>query len=107
MSEFDELRRQLRIAYGAVIESARRGRFPTQLAMAAAVGMKLNTYRRTEMGERAVTGPELDVIEIVLGLEPGALKAEAWAMVHNGEIPSHAERAADTWRKALNPKRRR
>lgn len=104
MSEFDELRRQLRIAYGEVIEKARSSRWPTQVEFATAVGLKLNTYRRIERGERPVNAPELDVIERVLGVEPGTLRAEAFAMIERGEIPSHAQRAADTWRKALNPK---
>ncbi len=105
MSELGELRRQLRIAYGMVIEDARMQRWPVQSAFAAEVDMSLNTYRRTESGERAVSAPELDVIAQVLGIEVEAIRAEAWRKIHNGEIPSQAERAAGVWRKALNPKR--
>lgn len=106
MTEFDELHRQLRIAYGLVIERARLPRWKVESKFAGLVGMSLNTYRRTEDGERAVTAPELDVIERVLGVKPGTLRDEAWQMVERGEIPSHAERAAESWRAALNPKRR-
>lgn len=105
MTEFDELRRQLRIAYGKVIADCRKGRWPTQLAFAKAIGMKLNTYRRIELGERAVTAPELDVIAYVLGAHPDNLAAEARELVSRGKIPSHATRAAESWRRALNPRR--
>lgn len=106
MKEFDELHRQLRIAYGLALESARKPRWPVESKFAAAVGLTTNTYRRIEDGERAVTAPELDVIEMVLGVKPGTLRAEAWQRVDRGEIPSHAERAAESWRAALNPRRR-
>ncbi|MEV4155462.1 hypothetical protein AB0J48_20770 [Nocardia salmonicida] len=106
MREFDEMHRQLRIAYGLALERARKADWPVESKFAAAVGMPLNTYRRTEDGERAVTAPELDVIEKVLEIPPGTLRAEAWKIVEAGQIPSHAERAAESWRAALNPKRR-
>lgn len=105
MTDFDELRRQLRIAYGLVIERARRDRWPVMSAFAAACGMKTNSYRRIELGERAITAPELEVIAHVLGLSPTTIRAEAIAMVEGGEIPSHAGQAAESWRRALNPKR--
>lgn len=107
MSELGELRRQLRIAYGLVIEDARLKRWPVQSAFAEAVEMSLNTYRRTESGERAVSAPELDVIAHVLGIDVEAIRAEAWQKVRDGEIPSQAERAAGVWRNALNPKQPR
>lgn len=107
MSEFDELRRQLRIAYGSVIENARKQRWPTISEFADLVDMSLNTYRRTERGERAVTAPEMDVIAYVLGIDPDVLADEARQKVKRGEIPSHAQRAAESWRKAFNPKRPR
>ncbi|MFD4440420.1 helix-turn-helix domain-containing protein [Nocardia sp. NPDC058519] len=106
MSEFKELRRQLRIAYGTVIDRARTPRWPVQSKFASEVGLTTNTFRRIELGEREVTAPELDVIEMVLGVNPGSLRAEAWKLIQHGEIPTHAERAAETWRRSLNPKRR-
>ncbi|MFF0546900.1 helix-turn-helix domain-containing protein [Nocardia thailandica] len=101
MSDFGELRRQLRIAYGKVIEALREGREWNMKEAAKAVGLSMNTYRRTEMGEREVTAPELDIIAGVYGVETEVLASQARAMVANGEIPSHAERAAESWRSFL------
>ncbi len=68
---------------------------------ASAVGLSMNTYRRTEMGEREVTAPELDIIAGVYGVETEVLASEARTMVADGEIPSQAERAAESWRNFL------
>lgn len=67
--------------------------------------MKLNSYRRIELGERAVTAPELEVIAHVLGTSPEILRVDALTMIERGEIPTHAGQAAEGWRRALNPKR--